>query len=180
MEAKEEKQHSSEVEEVSPVNPSFLEYQGLIKSLLSIYPVGEEPVGDRMISLANGKMIFGIVLAETSDSFIVARPTILISEEDGSSVEGKLIASSPIVRFLKNSACFVAIPDVSHRCHYYKFLLKIKDRSPNLLEGNRLRAILEFLEKNDSITSHKKSKKHSSNHSDANKWVPPYISKAKH
>jgi hypothetical protein len=172
----------SKEEGSNPVSSFLGLYRALGEELVKKSPVGTERVGDRQFNLVNGRTIFGVVFEETDDAFLILRPTMLTSETEDGPIDGKLIVHGPMIRLMKTSVVLITIPDAYHRYHYYKFLLKIKNKSQQLFSEEVLSAILESVEEFESKRkSPSRAKTPAVGATQASSdWIPHYISKAKH
>lgn len=162
-------------------SPYFLECLGLIADLMSACPVDGDNLGDRQISLVNGKVVFGIVLVETNDSLFVACPTTLFAVEgQEGKIDGKLVVSMPVARFLKSSIVYVSHPDDQHRIYFLEFLLKIKDNYPSVLTPEKVSAIVEILKTTKGEIGPPKLPEGNSKLSNPAVFRPSYESKVRH
>lgn len=82
----------------------------------------ENEVRDRCFHLLSGGAIFGMLIGELSDSFLVSNSCQLVSESG--KVSGKPFARSKIIRLFRNSIAFISVPDKEHRYYYFNWLKK--------------------------------------------------------
>ena len=117
-----------------------------MKSLVNLDGIPDTEVGERCYSLLGGRVIFGIQLAEMIDSFLVALPSTLHSEDGGTTIDGKLLTASPVIRLMKNGVAFVTIPELEHQYHYFKFIKSLMGLLPGYFNETRTSNINESIE----------------------------------
>jgi hypothetical protein len=108
-----------------------------LKSLTNLDTMPEFEVGDRCYSLLGGRVVFGLQLGELPDSFLVALPATLHSEDGGETINGKLLTASPVIRLMKNGVAFMTIPEVEHQYHYFKFIRPLEELLPGYFNQAR-------------------------------------------
>lgn len=116
--------------------PEFLKD---MSSLVTVDPIPADEIGDRCFSLLGGRVVFGILLAELPDSFLVALASSLVS--DGNTVEGKLLTASPVIRLFKNGVAFMSTPEPEHRYYYYRHINQLRDKMPGFFNPTRVEKI---------------------------------------
>lgn len=107
-----------------------------MNGLVLAEPLAEDDVGDRCFSLLGGRVIFGIVLGELVDSFLVALASTLVN--NGKEVEGKLITATPVIRLFKSGVAFVSTPELEHRYLYYRHISGLTERMPGFFNPERV------------------------------------------
>lgn len=117
-----------------------------LKSLTVTEVASEFEIGERCYSLLGGRVVFGIQLGELTDSFLVALPSTLHSEDGGETINGKLLTASPVIRLMKNGVAFVTMPEVEHQYHYFKFIQPLQDILPGYFNEARQTLIKEAIE----------------------------------
>ena len=65
--------------------------------------------------------MFAIQLAETSDSFLLGLPALLVNSE--SRVKGRAFVNQPYIRLFKANVLFVMNPEPIHKHYYYQYVL---------------------------------------------------------
>lgn len=118
--------------EIKPLPSFVLDAHYLSK----INELSVDEVGDYCFFLNGGKVLFGIALDESEDSFLVALATSLSSNNGEITV--KLLTNKPMIRLFKSNVVFTCVPELEHRSYYYKFLLTIKDKLPGFFTDERL------------------------------------------
>jgi len=78
----------------------------------------EDVIKDRVFYIVDGKVIFGILLLETQDSFLVGAPSRMIRKDANSEVEIESMYENLVIRILKSSVAIVTVVP-----HKFKFLL---------------------------------------------------------
>lgn len=110
-----------------------------VESLLNTKPLASDDVGDRCFSLLGGRVIFGLLVGEVHDSFLVALASTLISN-DGR-IEGKLLTASPVIRLFKNGVAFMSTPELEHRYLYYRHITQLTGSLPEFFNSERMAKI---------------------------------------
>jgi hypothetical protein len=134
-----------QVPEVTAHKSSFLGYVNQFISLVNPAPMADEALGDRMITLATGKVIFGMVVAESSDSFLVLYPVGLARVKEDSEVFGKLFSTTPQARVLKSSVVMISEVDDEHRYHYFKFIVDQEEKASKLFDKQHWEKIVSVV-----------------------------------
>jgi hypothetical protein len=117
-----------------------------LKSLTNLDTMPEFEIGDRCYSLLGGRVVFGIQLGELPDSFLVALPATLHSEDGGETINGKLLTASPVIRLMKNGVAFMTIPEIEHQYHYFKFIQPLEGLLPGYFNETRKALMKEAIE----------------------------------
>lgn len=112
--------------------PSYIRDMGC---LVRSEPIARDDVGDRCFSLLGGRVIFGLLLGEFHDSFLVALASSLVS--DGRDIEGKLMTASPVIRLFKNGVAFMSVPEPEHRYYYYRHISRLTGMMPGFFNAER-------------------------------------------
>lgn len=123
---------------------SFLECLARAEALIDKCPmrvVGG--IGERMIHLTSGVVLFALVLVETPDSFIVSYPSVL-TNTDGR-VTGRLMMETTQSRLFKSCIVTISEPSELHKFYYLRFLLEDLEEIPSVLTGKRLESVYDFL-----------------------------------
>jgi hypothetical protein len=119
------------------------EIKGLIGNQEPTVCIEPDEVGDRCFSLLGGRVIFGLLIGEIEDSFLVALASSLVST-DGI-IDGKLLTTSPVIRLFKNGVAFMSIPESEHRVLYYKHILRLTEYLPEFFTPERFAKIEETI-----------------------------------
>jgi hypothetical protein len=114
-----------------------------IKALVQQGFPSEEGVPVRCLSLVGGRIVFGILLSELSDSIMMGLTSTLVS--DGSEVSGKLISTEPVMRLFKANIGFLVEPEKDHLFYYYKHISSHLDKMPEFFTSLRLNTIRDLL-----------------------------------
>jgi hypothetical protein len=117
-----------------------------LKSLTNLDTMPEFEVGDRCYSLLGGRVVFGIQLGELLDSFLVALPTTLHSEDGGVTINGKLLTASPVIRLMKSGVAFITIPEFEHQYHFFRFIQPLEDLLPGYFNPARKTIMAKAIE----------------------------------
>jgi hypothetical protein len=134
-----------ENEDADEVDSSFLEYLAAAEDLVNKCPMRTPgDLGIRMMHLTNSTVIFGMILVETPDSFIVAFPSTLVRGNNGR-VNGRLIMETTQTRFLKSSIITISKPSDIHMYYYLRFLIEDSSEIPAMLSGKRLAKAYSFM-----------------------------------
>lgn len=88
---------------------------------LQYAPSTTDEVVSRCFSLSSGRVIFGMLLRELEDSYIVGMPTVLVGDKDG--VRGKSVVSEPTIRLFKSTLAFTCTVSDEYKSVYYKHVL---------------------------------------------------------
>lgn len=72
------------------------------------------------LALSNGRVVFGMVLHELSDSYLVAMPAILVN--DDGVIRGKSMVSEPLIRIFKSNMLFYSSCSEKHLPAYHLYL----------------------------------------------------------
>lgn len=122
-----------------------------LQMLFNPYPI-MSGIGDRMIGLSNGKMIFAIVVMETPEELIVCYPASLFREPDDS-ITGKLMVGATFTKIYKSNTTSICEVEAVHKLSYYSFLLSFKDRlNKSIFSKQRLDLMESFVRKYGSTT----------------------------
>jgi hypothetical protein len=144
-------------EEADVADPSFLECLADAEDLIDKCPMRTMGcIGERMFHLSNGSVIFGLLLAETPDSFVLSYPTVLYNT-DGK-ISGRLVMETIQTRMFKSSIVTMSKPSDIHRFYYFKFLMEGTVEVPSMLNGKRLERVISFMSAfKDKVPSEKKA-----------------------
>lgn len=126
-----------EIESVEADDSS--EFIDHLSRLVDDQAIAEDDVGDRCFSLLGGKVIFGILLAELPDSFLVALASSLVS--DGKEISGKLLTASPVMRLFKYGIAFMTTPELEHKFYYYRHISQLAWKMPGFFNPERMAEI---------------------------------------
>lgn len=88
---------------------------------LQYVPSTTDEVVSRCFSLSSGRVIFGMLLRELEDSYIVGMPTVLVGDKDG--VRGKSVVSEPTIRLFKSTLAFLCTVSDEYKSVYYRHVL---------------------------------------------------------
>jgi hypothetical protein len=134
----------SEGDRNTTADTSFLEYLAKAEALIDKGPMRiPGNLGERMIHLTSGTVLFALVLAEVNDSFIVSYPSVLTN--DNGRVTGRLMMDVTQARLFKSCIVTTSEPSELHKYYYLRFLLEDLDEIPAIFTGKRLESVLEFL-----------------------------------
>lgn len=114
-----------------------------MKALIEQTPISSDDVGERCFSLLGGRVVFGLLFAELSDSFLVGLASTLVS--DGHEIDGKLLTASPVIRLLKSGVAFVSIPELEHQYYYFRHIRRLTGTLPGYFTPVRLQKIGEAI-----------------------------------
>lgn len=131
-------------EDLKTQDHSFLECLANAEALIDKCPMrspGE--LGERMIHLTSGVVLFAIVLVETADSLIVSHPTVLVS--NNGRVTGRLMMDTLQSRLFKSCIVTLSKPSELHKYYYLKFLMEDLAELPAVLTDKRLSKSFKFL-----------------------------------
>lgn len=103
----------------------------------------EDQIEARVFHLITGTAIFGVCVGEIKDSFLVAVPAQLVSENG--KVDGKPFTKGRVIRLIRSSIAFVSIPEPDHRYYYYKWLKKQFTSLPSFFSKERKQIIDDFV-----------------------------------
>lgn len=138
------KEESSGNERDDTRDLSFLEYLASAEALIDKCPMKTPGnIGERMIHMTSGTVLFALVLAETSDSFIVSYPTVLTN--NNGKVEGRLMMETHQSRLFKSCIVTISKPSDLHKYYYLRFLIEDLVEIPSVLTGKRLEHAYEFI-----------------------------------
>ena len=112
-------------------------------------PSDPDSIGERCFSLTTGRAVFGVCVAELTDSFLVAMPAIL--QNDGTSIVGKSLVTEPMIRIYKGNIVYSSLVQPAHRYHYYEYLEEFKDMFPGLITSEWQKIITRVLRLGDGI-----------------------------
>lgn len=143
------------------------EYLKVAAELSLSISLSDDEVRDRVFHLINGTVVFGICIAELPDSFLIASPSQLISE-DGR-IDGKAFSSAKIIRLIRSGVAFMAIPTTEHRYYYYRWLKQQFTTLPDFFSQDRRDIISEFVYAYENRSQSKKSEQ---TEDQANKSTP--------
>lgn len=88
---------------------------------LQYVPSSTDEVVSRCFSLSSGRVIFGMLLRELEDSYIVGMPTVLVGDKDG--VRGKSVVTEPTIRLFKSTIAFTCTVSDEYKSIYYRHIL---------------------------------------------------------
>lgn len=121
---------------------SIPEHVRLVAELsLSVSEPGQ--IKARVFHLLGGSAVFGMILGEIDDSFMVGLPCQLVSENG--KVNGKPFARGKVIRLVRNSVSFVTIPDGEHKAYYFKWLQKQFVNLPSFFSQERRDIVNDFV-----------------------------------
>jgi hypothetical protein len=103
----------------------------------------EGEIEAKVFHLITGTAIFGICVGEIRDSFLVAMPAQLVSENG--KIDGKAFTKGRIIRLIRSSIAFVSIPEPDHRYYYYKWLKKQYTSLPSFFSKSRCDIVDKFV-----------------------------------
>lgn len=103
----------------------------------------EDQIEARVFHLITGTAIFGVCVGEIKDSFLVAVPAQLVSENG--KVDGKPFTKGRVIRLIRSSIAFVSIPEPDHRYYYYKWLKKQFTSLPSFFSQERRDIVDKFV-----------------------------------
>jgi hypothetical protein len=100
----------------------------------------------RCFYLNDGKVFFGIVLSETTDSFLVGASSRLIKEENqGISCEPMIPVA--VARVMKGTLCMITEPVPKYKLCYFKYLVqKGQTLLPDYLNEGVLEKVSDFIQ----------------------------------
>jgi hypothetical protein len=119
------------------------EYVRLCAELSVDIVLTDERADARIFHLASGSAIFALCIGDIKDSFLVAMPAQLVSENG--KVDGKPFTKGKVIRIFKSSLAFVSIPEAEVRNYYYKWLKKNYDSLPSFFSQERRDSIENFV-----------------------------------
>jgi hypothetical protein len=119
------------------------EYLRICAGLSLNMTMAEDEVRDRAFHMLTGSVVFGMLVAELTDSFLIAASCILISENG--KVDGKPFARAKILRMMKTSVAFISAPEPEHKNYYYKWLKKQYTSLPSFFSQGRRDIIDNFV-----------------------------------
>lgn len=90
---------------------------------LQYVPSTTDEIVSRCFSLSSGRVIFGMLLRELDDSYIVGMPTVLVGDKDG--VRGKSLVSEPTIRLFKSTLAFTCTVSTEYKSVYYRHVLDV-------------------------------------------------------
>lgn len=124
---------SPPVFEPTPAEKAFVsEYINLIGDGLLIK---KGTISIRMFSVNTGATVVAFIFGETTDSFMVGLPAMLIVTGEG--ISAKMVSPTPIVRMLKNSISMVAMPTQKYLFSYLSVCRNQMDKIPGYFDIER-------------------------------------------
>ena len=131
-------------EERRVIDDSFLECLASAESLIDKCPMRSQgDLGERMIHLTSGTVLFAIILVETLDSFIISYPATLTNTNG--KVSGRLMMDTLQSRLFKSCIVTISKPADLHKYYYLRFLMEDLAEVPSVFNNERLEAVLDFL-----------------------------------
>jgi hypothetical protein len=136
-----EVQNESIVEIPNPI-PGYI-----AESILLAMPAPHVPesilLNERCIIMPEA-VIFGCLLQELADSFLVALPMVIQVNNDGES-QGKLTPRCKVARFFKTQIESITIPTGQQRYFYSKALLEHQETNEEFLTPERIQHLEEWM-----------------------------------
>jgi hypothetical protein len=154
---------SAEVNEIadikiSPAAPLPDHIKACIDLVKAPYPIKASEPNVKCFYGNDGRVFFGIVFFETTDSFLVGASARLVMQDEGEIVCEPL-HPMPIARIFKASFSMVTGPLPKYKYHYYLYL-KTKGLSvlPDYMTGETLERVSDFIQANARVTKEDKKK----------------------
>lgn len=94
------------------------------------------PIPVMTFSMPDKTVVFGIRLAEATDSFLVALPAKLYA--DNNTVIGKELTTAPVIRLMKSSTMFLACGSEENNFFYLRYLNSRAKSFPEYFTEERL------------------------------------------
>lgn len=160
-------------------------WAALANSLQYAPPTTDEVVS-RCFSLSSGRVIFGMLLRELEDSYIVGMPTVLVGDKDG--VRGKSVVSEPTIRLFKSTLAFTCTVSDEYKSVYYRHVLDKHEAKGGALTDAQAAEMQVVLDKQtvkgkalvELLTSQEGDDDNDTRHYDCNKDYAPYNKKTRH
>ena len=92
-------------------------------------PLSLRDISSRCFALSNGRVVFGLSVAEISDSYLVALPAVLV--DNNGVIRGTSLVSEPLVRIFKSNLLFVSGCSAKHLPAYSLYLYEKR----NIVQG---------------------------------------------
>lgn len=100
----------------------------------------------RCFYLNDTRVFFGIVLSETSDSFLVGASSRLV-QDPSKEISCEPMIPMPVARIFKSSLCMVTAPVLKYKYYYFKYLQqKGRKLLPDYLAGGVLEKVSDFIQ----------------------------------
>ena len=100
----------------------------------------------RCFYLVDGKVVFGVSIIETEDSFLVGAPARMVRSTPGSDIVVDPIYDLPIIRILKASVALVTVVSHKFRFLYLDYLSETGVKLlPEYMTEERVEGVLELM-----------------------------------
>lgn len=100
----------------------------------------------RCFYLVDGKVVFGVAILETEDSFLVGAPARMVRPSPDSDIEVDPLYDSSVIRVLKASVALVTVVSHKFRFLYLDYLSEAGSKLlPDYMTEERVKGTLELM-----------------------------------
>lgn len=106
-------------------------------------PLAKDEIRARCFHLIGGSVIFGMCVAELPDSYLIAIPAVLTS--NNGEVDGKSVGASNIIKLMKAGTSFMSLPTDEYKFYYFRWIERTHKFECDIFTQERRAVIKQFL-----------------------------------